>query len=65
MSKPLKFYYSLIITYTRCTDENIVFRCDSDKKLTRNYFICLKNAFPKIVEVIILFLCYTVHVDQV
>ena len=48
-----------------CTDKNIVFRCDSDKNSLVIISYTLKVHFLKYVDVIILFLFYTVHVDQV
>ena len=44
---------------------NIVFGCDSDKNSLAIIYICFKMHFLKYVGVIILFLFYTVHVDQV
>ena len=54
-----------LFTWADCTDGNIVFRCDSDKNSLVIILYVLKVHFLKHVEVIILFLFYTVHVDQV
>ena len=54
-----------LFTWADCTDEISVSRCDSDKNSLAIIYICFKMHFLKYVRVIILFLFYAVHVDQV